>query len=176
VIVYVATAWNSWRSTHIIYIDHLVHVAKALGQYELIPLYLERVVRLAAGLKASIPYLLSLNVEDYVKHANTGTPFLHADRLVGGFLLLHPLYAIARCTVVDATTRQYIANTLEWIGLEMGIRQATVLAGCIQPYEQGPSAMQTSRVSFLDALEGHFLITASMMLEPTQMFSGSALC
>ncbi|SPJ79090.1 uncharacterized protein FTOL_07481 [Fusarium torulosum] len=174
--LYVATAWNSWRSTHIIYIDHLVHVANALGQYELIPLYLQRVVILAAGLKSSIPYHLSQNVEDYIKHANAGMPFLHADRLVGGFLLLHPLYAVARCTVVDATTRQYIANTLEWIGLEMGIRQATVLAGCIQPYEQGPSAMQTSRVSFLDALEGHFLITASMMLEPTQMFSGTALC
>jgi hypothetical protein len=158
-----------------IYIDHLVHVAQALGQYELIPLYLQRVGRLAAGLKASIPYHLSQNVEDYIKHANAGMPFLHADRLVGGFLLLHPLYAIARCTVVDATTRQYIANTLEWIGLEMGIRQATVLAGCIQPYEQGPSAMQASRVSFLDALEGHFLITASMMLEPTQILSGTAL-
>ncbi|KAH6951621.1 hypothetical protein DER45DRAFT_385545 [Fusarium avenaceum] len=173
--LYVAAAWNSWRSTHIIYIDHLVHVAKALGQYELIPLHLQKVGRLAAGLKASIPYHLSQNVEDYIKKANSGMPCLHTDRLVGGFLLLHPLYAIARCTVVDTTTRQYIVNTLRWIGLEMGIRQATVLAGCIQPYDQGPSAMQTSQVSFLDALEGHFLITASMMLEPTQMLSGTAL-
>lgn len=175
VTVYVAAAWNSWRSTHIIYIDHLVHVAKALGQYELIPLHLQKVGRLAAGLEASIPYHLSQNVEDYIKKANSGMPCLHTDRLVGGFLLLHPLYAIARCTVVDTTTRQYIVNTLRWIGLEMGIRQATVLAGCIQPYDQGPSAMQTSQVSFLDALEGHFLITASMMLEPTQMLSGTAL-
>ncbi|KAI6749610.1 hypothetical protein HG530_015024 [Fusarium avenaceum] len=35
--LYVAAAWNSWRSTHIIYIDHLVHVAKALvaGKFKL---------------------------------------------------------------------------------------------------------------------------------------------
>ncbi|KAF4999347.1 hypothetical protein FGRMN_2488 [Fusarium graminum] len=174
--LYVATAWNAWRSSHVICIDHLVHVTNALGQHELVPFYIQRVNTLVAGVKASIPYHLSQDVTDYVKHANAGKPFLHSDRLVGGFLLLHPLYAIARCTVVDPETRQYIANTLRWIGVEVGIGQANVLADCLQPDEQGPSAMQSSPVSFLDALEGHLLITASMMLEPIQMSSSTSMC
>ncbi|KAF5659555.1 hypothetical protein FHETE_9339 [Fusarium heterosporum] len=173
--LYVATAWNAWRSTHMICIDHLVHVTNALGQHEFVPLYIQRANALAAGAKASIPYHLSQDVGDYVKHANVGKPFLHSDRLVGGLLLLHPLYAIARCTVVDSETRQYIANTLRWIGMEVGIGQANVLADCLQPDEQGPSAMQSSPVSFLDALEGHLLITASMMLEPIQMSRSTLL-
>jgi len=79
------------------------------------------------------------------------------------------MYALARCTIVDDTTRKYMSKTLRWIGDEMGIRHATILADGLQPDMQGPSAMQSSKMSFIDALDGHFLITASMMLEPRQV-------
>jgi hypothetical protein len=62
-----------------------------------------------------------------------------------------------------------MSKTLRWIGDEMGIRHATILADGLQPDMQGPSAMQSSKMSFIDALDGHFLITASMMLEPQQV-------
>ncbi|RBA22305.1 hypothetical protein FPRO05_00652 [Fusarium proliferatum] len=164
--IYVATAWNSWRSIHVIYLDHLIHIANSLGQYELVPLYKERIDELAAGIKASIPFHLCHDVETYIHQANAGTPLVHSDRLVGGFLLLHPMYALARCTIVDDSTRKYMSKTLRWVGDEMGIRHATILANGLQPDMQGPSAMQSSQISFIDALDGHFLITASMMLEP----------
>ncbi|RKL43454.1 hypothetical protein BFJ72_g4278 [Fusarium proliferatum] len=164
--IYVATAWNSWRSIHVIYLDHLIHIANSLGQYELVPLYKERIDELAAGIKASIPFHLCHDVETYIQQANAGTPLVHSDRLVGGFLLLHPMYALARCTIVDDSTRKYMSKTLRWVGDEMGIRHATILANGLQPDMQGPSAMQSSQISFIDALDGHFLITASMMLEP----------
>ncbi|KAF5697862.1 hypothetical protein FGLOB1_12494 [Fusarium globosum] len=164
--IYVATAWNSWRSIHVIYLDHLIHIANSLGQYELVPLYKERIDDLAAGIKASIPFHLYPDVETYIQQVNAGTPLVHSHRLVGGLLLLHPMYALARCTVVDESTRKYISNTLGWIGDEMGIRHATILADGLQPDMQGPSQMQSSRITFIDALDGHFLITASMMLEP----------
>lgn len=79
------------------------------------------------------------------------------------------MYALARCTIVDDTTRKYMSKTLRWIGDEMGIRHATILADGLQPDMQGPSAMQSSKMTFIDALDGHFLITASMMLEPQQV-------
>ncbi|EWZ81506.1 hypothetical protein BFJ70_g5104 [Fusarium oxysporum] len=167
--IYVATAWNSWRSIHALYLDHLVHIANTLGQYELVPLYKERIDDLAAGIKASIPFHLSHDVETYIQQANAGTPLVQSDRLVGGLLLLHPMYALARCTIVDDTTRKYMSKTLRWIGDEMGIRHATILADGLQPDMQGPSAMQSSKMTFIDALDGHFLITASMMLEPQQV-------
>ncbi|KAF4336113.1 hypothetical protein FBEOM_10049 [Fusarium beomiforme] len=167
--IYVATAWNSWRSIHVIYLDHLIHIARALGQHDLVPLYKDRIEDLAAGLKVSIPFHLSHDIEAYVQQAKAGTPLIQSDRLVGGLLLLHPLYSVARCTVVDEATRRYMASTLRWIGDEMGIRHASILADGLQTDMRGPSALQTSKVSFIDALDGHFLITASMMLEPKQV-------
>ncbi|KAF5595158.1 uncharacterized protein FSUBG_9215 [Fusarium subglutinans] len=164
--IYLAAAWNSWRSIHVIYLDHLIHIANSLGQYELVPLYKERIDDLAAGIKASIPFHLYQDVVTYIQQANAGNPFVHSDRLVGGLLLLHPMYALARCTIVDGATRKYISKTLRWIGDEMGIRHAIILADGLQLDMQGPSSMQSSKITFIDALDGHFLITASMMLEP----------
>ncbi|KAF4459443.1 hypothetical protein FALBO_13795 [Fusarium albosuccineum] len=166
---YVATAWNSWRSIHIIYLDHLVHLTKALGQEEQASLYLLRVHDLVSGIKSSIPYFLSQNLEGYLQHANAGAAPNHSQRVVGGLLLLHPLYAVARCTAVPVSDREYLVNVLRWIGAEMGISHATILADYLQPSTQGPSAMQNSGVPFMDVLEGHFLISASMMLEPTRL-------
>ena len=80
-------------------------------------------------------------------------------------MLFHHMYSIGRCTIVDAETRQYLGGTLRWIGNEMGIGNAAVLADCLQPSQQGPSVMQSSKISFMDALEGYYLITASMMSE-----------
>lgn len=103
----------------------------------------------------------------YVQRPDAETTSSTPQRIVGGLLLLHPLYVIARCTTVAGSDREYFVRTLRWIGSEMGISQATVLADYLQPNMQGPSVMQTSAVSFMDVLEGHFLISASMMLEPS---------
>ncbi|KAG8672692.1 hypothetical protein FPOAC1_005973 [Fusarium poae] len=62
--VFVGTAWNSWRSMYIVWLDQLYHVSKALGKHEFIPHYVGIVDSLVAGLKASIPYHLSRDVED----------------------------------------------------------------------------------------------------------------
>ncbi|RMJ19403.1 hypothetical protein CDV36_000894 [Fusarium kuroshium] len=164
---YVAAAWSSWRSICILYIDHLVHLSQALGQEEGIDGHRAKVHHLTAELKASIPYHLSRNLEVYVQHPDAETASSNPQRTVGGLLLLHPLYVIARCTTVAMSDREYFVRTLRWIGTEMGISQALVLADYLQPNMQGPSSMQTSEVSFMDVLEGHFLISASMMLEPS---------
>ncbi|GKU05580.1 hypothetical protein FLAG1_08471 [Fusarium langsethiae] len=161
--LYVGTAWNSWRSMYIVWLDQLYHVSNALGQHDLIPHYVSTVESLVAGLKASIPYHLSRNVQGYIKHVNAGVHDLQINHLSGGLLLFHHLYSIGRCTVVAASTRQYLANVLKWIGNEMGIGNAAVLADCLRPDEQGPSVMQNSKISFMDALEGYYLITASML-------------
>ncbi|KAJ3460481.1 hypothetical protein MRS44_011348 [Fusarium solani] len=162
---YVAAAWTSWRSICILYLDHLVHLAQALGQ-EVIGNYGAKIHHLTAELKASIPYHVSGDLGAYVQHPDAATASNNPQRTVGGLLLLHPLYVIARCTTVALSDREYFARTLRWIGSEMGISQATVLADYLQPNMQGPLVMQASAVSFMDVLEGHFLISASMMLEP----------
>jgi hypothetical protein len=162
---YVAAAWTSWRSICILYLDHLVHLAQALGQ-EVVGDYGAKIHHLTAELKASIPYHVSGDLGAYVQHPDAATASNNPQRTVGGLLLLHPLYVIARCTTVALSDREYFVRTLRWIGSEMGISQATVLADYLQPNMQGPLVMQASAVSFMDVLEGHFLISASMMLEP----------
>ncbi|RFN44205.1 hypothetical protein FIE12Z_11597 [Fusarium flagelliforme] len=163
--MYVATAWNSWRSLYIVWLDQLYHVSNALGRVDLTPQFVTKMNSLIIGVKASIPYFLSRNVEEYVQQVNAGKHTVHSNHLSGALMLFHHMYSIGRCTIVDAETRKYLGDTLRWIGNEMGIGNATVLADCLQPSEQGPSVMQNSKISFMDALEGYYLITASMMSE-----------
>ena len=163
--MYVATAWNSWRSLYIVWLDQLYHVSNALGRFDLISQFITKMNNLIIGVKASIPYFLSRNVEEYVQQVNAGKHTVHSNHLSGALMLFHHMYSIGRCTIVDVETRQYLRDTLRWIGNEMGIGNAAVLADCLQPSEQGPSVMQSSKISFMDALEGYYLITASMMSE-----------
>ncbi|UPK92701.1 hypothetical protein LCI18_003636 [Fusarium solani-melongenae] len=163
---YVAAAWTSWRSICVLYLDHLSCLAHALGQ-EVLDGHRAKIHHLVAELKASIPYHLSRDLGMYVRRPDAETTPNTPQRIVGGLLLLHPLYVVARCTTVTVSDREYFVRILRWIGSEMGISQATVLADYLRPNMQGPSATQNSAVSFMDVLEGHFLISASMMLEPS---------
>jgi len=47
---------------------------------------------------------------------------------VGGLLLMHPLYVVTQMSIVSEDMKQYARRTLEWIGEEMGIGEAIVLA------------------------------------------------
>ncbi|RSM04923.1 hypothetical protein CDV31_009803 [Fusarium ambrosium] len=82
---YVAAAWSSWRSICILYLDHLVHLAQALGQEEGIDGHRAKVHHLTAELKASIPYHLSGDLEVYVQHPDAETASSNPQRWWVGF-------------------------------------------------------------------------------------------
>ncbi|CAM1507557.1 Fc.00g071980.m01.CDS01 [Cosmosporella sp. VM-42] len=164
---YVAAVWNTWRKAQLIHIDVLARLAKLLGPEESIHGYEVRAKELVAGLKASIPYYLAVDIDEYLRLADAGPPSIPPNRPVGGLLLLHPLYAAARCTIVPRHDRMYFLDVLNWIGEKMGIGQSTLLANTLRPGIDDKKMMKSPELPFMDMGEGHILIWAGMMLEPT---------
>lgn len=160
--------WNTWRKAQLIHIDVLVRLARVLGGREgMIPAYEVRARELVAGLKASIPYFLAADLDEYLRLADAGAPAIPPNRPVGGLLLLHPLYAAARCTIVPLADRTYFLDTLNWIGKYMGIGQSTLLANSLRSGADDISVLRTPELPFMDMGEGHILIWAGMLLMPS---------
>lgn len=123
-----AAVWNIWRKTQLLYIDCLSRIARLLSREDRIPAYEKRAGALVLGLKASIPYHLAFDLDEYLRLADAGAPLIPPNRPVGGLLLLHPLYVAARCSIVPLSDRVYFIDCLTWIGQHMGIGQATLVA------------------------------------------------
>ncbi|CAH0046189.1 unnamed protein product [Clonostachys solani] len=162
---YVATAWNSWRSIYVLYLDHMANLAKVMGQEECIPSYAKKAQDLVHDLRASIPYFLSQNLQEHLRHLNTGLPLNHSNRVIRGLLLMHPLYVMAKCEIVSIPDREYLIQNLKWIGASMGVGQAAILADYLQLNVLGTGAGQTSELPLMDVLEGYYLLSAAMMLD-----------
>lgn len=145
----------------------LVRVARLLRRQEKIPAFEKRATSLSADIMASIPFHLAGNLEGYLQLVDNGVPLIPPGRPVGGLLLLHPLYAAARCTVIPRAHRVYFMDTLAWIGQNMGIGQATLLANNLRPSIEDITMLRTPKLPFMAMGEGHVLIWAGMMLEST---------
>ncbi|VUC36834.1 unnamed protein product [Clonostachys rosea] len=162
---YVATAWNSWRAIYVLYLDHMANLTKAMGHEECIPIYAKKAQDLVHGLKASVPYFLSQSLQGYMQHLNTGLPPVHSNRVIRGLLLMHPLYVMAKCEIVSSLDKEYLIENLKWIGTNLGVGQAIILADYLQPDALRTRADQASELPLMDVLEGYYLLSGAMMLE-----------
>lgn len=150
-----------------LHIDILVRVATLLGRHERIPVYEERARTLSAAIMASIPFHLARDLDEYLHLVDSGASFIPPGRPVGGLLLLHPLYAAARCTLIPRAHRVYFIDTLAWIGQSLGIGQASLLANRLRSGTGDIFVLRTPELPFMEMGEGHVLIWAGMMLEST---------
>ena len=142
-----------------LHIDILIRLARALGRKGVISSYEERAKALSAHIKASVPYHLAANLDEYIHLINTGVSNIPPNRPVGGLLLLHPLYAAARCTAIPHSDRLYHINCLAWIGSQMGIGQATLLANSLRSELLGNfTSFRPPELPFMDMGEGHILV------------------
>lgn len=163
---YIAAVWNIWRKAQMLLLDALAKVSRLIGRQDLIATYEQRAQTLAAGIKASIPYHLAADLDEYLRLISAGVPLIPRNRPVGGLLLLHPLYAAASCTVIPLEDRAYFLDCLSWIGQNMGIGQATLLANWLRSDLDQSGGERSPRLPFVHVGEGHILIWASMMLQP----------
>ncbi|KAF7562647.1 hypothetical protein G7046_g1481 [Stylonectria norvegica] len=171
---YVAAVDNTYRKAQIMHIDMLVRLAHLLGQEDTLPSLTARAAELVAGFKASIPYHLTPDLDEYLRLTDAGAPSIPPNRPVGGLLLLHPLHAAARCAIVPLEDRIYFIDTLTWIGTHMGIGQATLLANSLRKsIENSEHPRVSPELPFMDMGEGHILIWAGMMLEPSMAGSST---
>lgn len=151
-------------------LDVIMRVVLLRSEHTSVSDLVHRASDLAAAIVASIPFHLTADVEEYVQRANAGTQPSNAKvKPVGGLLLLHPLYATARCSIVSTATRKYLARCLDWIGRCMGIGQARLLATSVCARMDGdmPSTALSPHLPFQEMSEGHVLIWAGMLLQPT---------
>lgn len=164
---YMAAVWNTYRKSHIQLLDMIVHLAKRTSQEQMISNFTERSGIIIADLIASVPYHLTLDVHDYPKQVKTAAAFIPPNRPIGGLLLLHPLYACAKCEIVPRHIRLYLTRCLVWIAEYMGIGQARLLAKCINRRMDEVHPLSDPEFPFQTVSEGHILVWAGMLLQPT---------
>jgi len=97
-----------------------------------------RANEIANALVSTVPYhLTNLSTLNEPSGADAGEiqPRLQeVGRPVGGLLLMHPMYVVTQMSILGEDMRQYARSTLEWIGKEMGIGEAIVLASVCCEY------------------------------------------
>jgi hypothetical protein len=175
------TVWNTYRKSHLYILDIVAQISQRLEGLEAATgtgtgtglgpdLDVKAKAKdIAASLVASVPFLLASNVDEYLRHVNAGaSPPQTTNRLVGGLLLIHPLYSVAANPSVPLTTRQYCRRCLDWISEHMGIGQAALLARSLDLDAARGSARPEPdpRLPYQNMSENNSLIWAGMLLQP----------
>lgn len=126
--LYVAGVWNMFRAARLLLIT-LIHIAskkvpKGYVQEE----HVLEAHRTFEDMAASIPYHLTDNLPQFIKDSHTTKEIADPGKLLGGLLLMHPLYVASRVPVLSETERAYSRDCLIWISANMGLGQAALLA------------------------------------------------
>lgn len=126
--LYVAGVWNIARAAWLMLICMMIKLKDASGERDE-SLDLTMVgTRLLNDMAASIPYHLTENVHEFLSDQDTSEEIQEPGRCLGGLLLMHPLYVASRVPFISPEMRTYFEDCLAWIGSEMGIGQASLLA------------------------------------------------
>ncbi|KAK0105409.1 hypothetical protein ONS96_004799 [Cadophora gregata f. sp. sojae] len=122
--LYVAAVWNIFRTAR------LLSLAIALttpdGNENSIQ-YIDIANNIVEDIFASVPYHLADNLPVFLEGTERKLP-IDPGRTLGGLLLMHPLYALSKIDFLPDRTKDYARECLRWIGEEMGIGQAGLMA------------------------------------------------
>ncbi|KAI9148069.1 Transcription factor dbaG [Paramyrothecium foliicola] len=136
--LYVAGIWNVFRSARLLIFALSHKLASILGSEDACTAQ-DRSARLVSeDILASIPYHLVDNLPLFLSEAQTITEVTDTGKRLGGLLLLHPLYILSNLSFIAEDVRVYAKTCLRWIGSDMGLGQATLLAnvGRFTDYEK----------------------------------------
>ncbi|KAF5005706.1 hypothetical protein FDECE_7867 [Fusarium decemcellulare] len=165
--LFVAAAWNTYRKSHIMLLDVLLRMRRQLDPQSSATSLQQQASDLVNDLISSIPFHLAARPEDCSQSARHYTKPITPNKPIGGLLLLHPLYAAARSSILHYNDREYLSDCLEWIWENMGIGQARLLAQSTRRgLDVGEAVSYAPELPFQHITEGHVLIWAGMMLEP----------
>ncbi|KAH8878940.1 hypothetical protein GQ53DRAFT_756333 [Thozetella sp. PMI_491] len=126
--LYVAGVWNIFRTARLLLNALVVKLSDASGDSNSRVDCIHTANRLAEDLAASVPYHLAENMHDFVNKLDARKEMEDAGKVLGGLLLMHPLYIASRMSFLSEKIREYMRACLMWIGSNMGVGQATVLA------------------------------------------------
>ena len=122
--LYVAGVWNIFRTAQLILLALLITMP---GRTNKSTRFIETANHIVEDIFASIPYHLADNLPVFVERSRHEEA-IDPGRTLGGLLLMHPLYAISKCSFLAEESREYARDCLRWIGDEMGIGQAGLMA------------------------------------------------
>lgn len=125
--LYVAGVWNIFRTARLLLIAIIMRPSKQLEDNRR-PEYLGEAQTIFQDLAASVPYHLVDNLPVFTSESSENTTIMDVGKHLGGLLLMHPLYIMTKMECLSAAQRRYARDCLLWIGSNMGVGQATVLA------------------------------------------------
>ncbi|KAI1868505.1 uncharacterized protein JN550_006421 [Neoarthrinium moseri] len=133
--LYVAGIWNIFRATRLLLKALIIKLSDAVtNATEPWIMHVLDVNRIFEDLAASIPYHLTENLHEFLGELTTSTEITDPGRSLGGLLLMHPLYVAANISLLSDANKEYLRKCLLWIGAQMGIGQAALLANVSQVY------------------------------------------
>ena len=126
--LYVAGVWNVFRTARLTLLALIVRLSNILGSVDGYgdPVGASEIV--ANEIVASIPYHLTDNLQVFLSETETIMEITDPGKKLGGLLLLHPLFIASRMSFLPQTVREYMQSCLAWIGSNMGLGQAALLA------------------------------------------------
>ena len=126
--LYVAGVWNIFRSARLLLIALIMKHSDMVRNSENYIKYTRKANTIVKEMIASIPFHLADNLQVFRSQLSEDTRVIEPGKYLGGLLLIHPLYVASEMSFVPETMREYLRRCLEWIGLNMGFGQATLLA------------------------------------------------
>jgi hypothetical protein len=131
--LYVAGVWNIFRTARLLLLALIIKLSDSEDKGD-VGEYRNTANRIVEDILASVPYHLVDNLQVFLHDSESESDtrdeitYSSSGRVLGGLLLMHPLYVSSQCLFLDKRVREYMRGCLSWIGEHMGIGQAAVLA------------------------------------------------
>lgn len=126
--LYAAGVWNLCRGARLRLITMVIEYSAELEDWDSYNEFADKADHVAEQIAASVPYHLTDNLYGFLHQDVEKAEIEHSGKSLGGLLLMHPLYIAAQMQFISPKMRQYMQRCLVWIGQDMGIGQALVLA------------------------------------------------
>jgi hypothetical protein len=126
--LYVSSAWNIFRTARLLLITLIIKLSGTPGSDDRSVSHLLIANRIVEDIVASIPYHLVDSLPAFLSKLAASTEITNPGRSLGGLLLMHPLYVASKTPFISRNMREYMRKCLKWIGSNMGLAQATLLA------------------------------------------------
>jgi hypothetical protein len=124
----VAGVWNIFRAARLLLITLIIKSSDPRVADDSCVDHLRTANRVVEDMVASIPYHLVDNLPGFLSELGACTEIRDPGRSLGGLLFMHPLYIASKTPFLSRNTREYMRRCLTWIGSNMGLAQATLLA------------------------------------------------
>jgi hypothetical protein len=124
--LYVAGVWSIFRAARLLLLAFILDLSDRLGKTDTCVDHMYIANCIVKDMVASIPYHLAENLQHFLNKPARGT--VDPGRSLGGLLLMHPLYVATQMPFLPEKMHAYMQKCLAWIGSNMGLGQATLLA------------------------------------------------